>query len=423
MLRLLLVAVAATLALSASAAAQENRWLAERVMSFAHQGGEDELPSNTMYALRTSLKRGADWLEIDVNLTKDDQLVALHDTTLDRTTNGAGPVVERTLAEIQALDAAHWFVPGAGARRVADRRAGDRHPLRGVRTGARRPPRGFRARDFRVPRLQEVLSAFRGRVINIEIKGDTEALQMRTADALAAALRPYATRNIIVVSFNQNVVDHFHAIAPGVPLAPGVGGGARFLLEGQSPGEGVVAFQIPITFDFGGQPLTVATPENVRRAHEAGYAVHVWLSNDTEDVPTYRRLLAMCVDAIMAAKPSLLEGELRRLRGRDPCGTRVAAGRARAAAGRVALGLRRSGLSRERRSGRVRLHGIGRGGRAGAVLGSGSWSLAGDAGGTTTSVRLNALGRRAVAGPGRFVVRAVVTERGRRVSAREVSVG
>ncbi|MDQ3739471.1 MAG: hypothetical protein M3389_00880, partial [Actinomycetota bacterium] len=379
MLRTVLAALAACLALAAPSLAQgENPWLAERVINFAHQGGEDEYPSNTMYAFESALDVGADWLEIDVNVTKDDRLVVMHDTTLDRTTNGTGPVGDRTLAEIQQLDAAYWHVAGAGARRVADRRPGDAYPLRGVRTGAKRPPRGFRADDFRVPSLDEFLQRFRRIPTNIEIKGESEDVQMRTAELLAPIVTATGRDDIIVVSFNQDVVDRFHQLAPDVPLAPGVGGGARFLLQDESPGEGVVAFQIPITFDFGGQRLVVATPENVKRAHEAGYAVHVWLSNDTEDVATYRRLLTMCVDAVMAAKPSLFERELRRLKGQDPCGTRVANGRLTARGGRVEVPLRRKGLSKEERAGRLALHGIDRRGRTQVVLGRGTWTLGSD---------------------------------------------
>jgi glycerophosphoryl diester phosphodiesterase len=423
MLRTLLVAVTASLVLASPAAAQgENPWLAERVMNFAHQGGEDEYPSATMYAFESALDIGADWLEIDVNATRDGRLVVMHDTTLDRTTNGTGPVGDRTLEEVQQLDAAYWHVAGAGARRVADRRPTDTYSLRGIRTGAKPAPRGFRADDFRVPSLDEFLRRFRRITTNIEIKGETEEIQMRTAELLAPIVQATGRDDIIVVSFNQNVVDRFHQLAPGVPLAPGVGGGARFLLQNESPGEGVVAFQIPITFDLGGQRLVVATPENVKRAHEAGYAVHVWLSNDTEDVPTYRRLLNMCVDAVMAAKPGLFERELRRLKGQDPCGTRVAKRTATARRGRVRLPLQRKGLSKEERAGTVTLHGIDRRGRTQVVLGRATWTLDSDEDRTTANVRLNRLGRAAVAEKAPFVMRAIVSERRRSVSVREVGV-
>src|SRR4051812_20253104 len=85
-----------------------NPWLGQRFLNFAHQGGEDELPSNTMYAMRRSLAAGADALELDVGYTRDDQLVVLHDNTVDRTTSGTGSVNDLTLAQVQALDAAYW---------------------------------------------------------------------------------------------------------------------------------------------------------------------------------------------------------------------------------------------------------------------------------------------------------------------------
>ena len=105
-----------------------------------------------------------------------------------------------------------------------------------------------------------------------------------------------------MVSFNQAAVDRFHELVPEVPVAPGIDGIARFLLGGASPGPGVVALQIPITFETGGQTLEVTTPESVLSAHRAGYAVHVWLSNDEENRRVYDRLLDMCVDGIMAAR-------------------------------------------------------------------------------------------------------------------------
>src|SRR5215213_8986478 len=103
MSRILAFALLLILLAAVPASAQENPWLAERVMNFAHQGGEDEYPSNTTYAFESALDIGADWLEIDVNLTKDGRIVVMHDTTLDRTTNGTGAVIDRTLAEIQQL--------------------------------------------------------------------------------------------------------------------------------------------------------------------------------------------------------------------------------------------------------------------------------------------------------------------------------
>ncbi len=335
-------------------------------MNMAHQGGEDEFPSNTMFAFRKALALGADTLELDVSPTKDGQLVVMHDWQVDRTTNGTGYLTDLTLAQVRSLDAAYNFVPG---RNAVSGLPASKYPYRGIRTGDRKPPKGFTRNDFRVPTLAEVLKAFPHTPINIEIKGrdDDEAQFLHNADVLAALLKNTKRRDLIVVSFNQDAVDRFHAQVPQVDVAPGIDGIAAFLLAGQSPGAGTVALQIPITFESGGQTLTVTTPDTVLQTHEAGYAVHVWLSNDEENAKVYDRLLDMCVDGIMAAKPRLLE---KTLRARE----RRAAGRARnrsvLGAGEEgdaeeALGRRVSGAARRRAEG-VQGDGAGPGGRQAA---------------------------------------------------------
>lgn len=410
---LVLSAPAAASAQTPAAGPANNPWLAERVINFAHQGGEDELPSNTLYAYREALRSGAEMLEIDVGATRDGRLAVLHDNTVDRVTNGTGSITDMTLADIQKLDGAYWFVPGRGTRHDA---AASAYRFRGVRTGAKRPPRGYKPTDFRIPSLDEVLRAFPKVPMNIEIKGrdgDDDAVYRRTAELLAATLKRTGRRDIIVASFEQPAIDRFHELAPKVPVAPGIDGTADFLLSGKSPGPGVAAFQVPITFELGSQKLTITTPNFVKAAHEANYAVHVWLSNDREDDATYRRLLRMCVDGIMAAKPKRLERVLHALHGKDPCGTRVAASRAKLAAGRATVALQRQGQSLERRRGQVRLR-IG-----GRSLGSGPFTLDSDASKATARVRLNARGR---AARGKRV-RAEVVERGRVVSRSTVRLG
>src|SRR3954451_13631466 len=342
MSRRLLIPLALIAALLAATPAHaKNRWLGDGVMNMAHQGGEDELPSNTMFAFRRALALGADTLELDVSPTRDGRLVVMHDWQVDRTTNGTGYLTDLTLAQVRQLDAAYNFVPG---RNAVGGLPAKRYPFRGVRTGARKPPNGFTRNDFRVPTLAEVLRAFPHTPINIEIKGrdDAEAAFLHNADLLAAMLKSTKRRDLIVVSFNQDAVDRFHAQVPQVDVAPGAGGIAGFLLAGTSPGDGVVALQIPITYQFGAQSLTVTTPDSVLRSHRAGYAVHVWLSNDEENAHVYNRLLSMCVDGIMAAKPRLLERRLRARdvvrpggHGTDPCSVR---------AGRLA-GLKRRALA------------------------------------------------------------------------------
>ncbi|WP_225550149.1 glycerophosphodiester phosphodiesterase [Enterococcus sp. S22(2020)] len=77
----------------------------------AHRGSKGTNPENTLIAFKEAVRVGADGIELDVHLSKDKQLVVIHDETVDRTTNGSGFVADLTLAELKQLDAGLWFKP------------------------------------------------------------------------------------------------------------------------------------------------------------------------------------------------------------------------------------------------------------------------------------------------------------------------
>jgi glycerophosphoryl diester phosphodiesterase len=77
----------------------------------AHRGAMETYPENTLPAFRAAVKAGAQMIEFDVFLTKDNQIVVIHDSKVDRTTNGKGNVAELTLDEIKKLDAGSWKAP------------------------------------------------------------------------------------------------------------------------------------------------------------------------------------------------------------------------------------------------------------------------------------------------------------------------
>ena len=70
---------------------------------YAHRGASHYAPENTLPAFALAARQGADGIELDVHLTKDDQLVVIHDETVDRTTNGTGWVKDYTLQELKTL--------------------------------------------------------------------------------------------------------------------------------------------------------------------------------------------------------------------------------------------------------------------------------------------------------------------------------
>lgn len=87
-----------------------NYWTqsAENVYVAAHRGWSSQYPENTMPAFKAAVELGVDQIETDIRITKDGELVLIHDATVDRTTNGSGKVCDFTLAQLQALDAGSW---------------------------------------------------------------------------------------------------------------------------------------------------------------------------------------------------------------------------------------------------------------------------------------------------------------------------
>jgi glycerophosphoryl diester phosphodiesterase len=313
-MRRLALAVALLLCVAAPAGAA-NRWIQKRApLNIAHQGGEDEFPSNTLYAFRKAVRAGADMLELDIGVTKDGKVIVMHDTTVDGKTNGHGTVASHTLKQIKRLDAAYWFAPGKEDHYGHDH-AASAYRLRGIATGRRKAPKGFSAADFRVPTLAEVMRAFPHTPINVEIKGrtpDEETSEyVQNAGVLARLLRDTRRRDLIVVSFKQEAVDRFHKLLPRIGVAPGIAGFGAWLGM-SSPGPGVVAFQVPITFVFGGTELEITTAEAIARAHSEGYAWQNWFGNGDPDAPaTWRELIDMCVDGTMTSHPRAYEKVLR----------------------------------------------------------------------------------------------------------------
>src|SRR5438046_164244 len=84
----------------------------------AHRGASAQAPENTLAALDAAWRAGATLAEIDVQMTRDGQVVVMHDQAVNRTTTGRGYVKDLTLEELRALDAGGWFAPNFQGERV-----------------------------------------------------------------------------------------------------------------------------------------------------------------------------------------------------------------------------------------------------------------------------------------------------------------
>jgi len=275
-----------------------NPWLGHRVISYAHQGGAWEAPSSTLFAIGRALDLGATGIELDVHASADGHLVVCHDGTVDRTTNGQGPIHTLTLAEIRKLDNAYWFAPGAD---VSPGLEPDAYPYRG---------RAPEDRAFGIATLDEVLALLDDHprvALNLDIKATAPAVE-GYEERLASTLATYRYLDrVIVASFLDVASDAFARFAPDIATSAGtlaVAGFWRSLTQGGAlPEMRHVALQVPAV--YGDQVLV--DERFVEAAHGQGLAVHVWTINEEKEMA---RLLDLGVDGIISDVPTTLVGLL-----------------------------------------------------------------------------------------------------------------
>jgi glycerophosphoryl diester phosphodiesterase len=240
----------------------------------AHRGGRGLAPENTLYAFRKAAELGADVLEMDVRRTADGVLVVVHDETVDRTTDGSGPVAALTQAKLRALDAGYRWSPDGGRT----------HPHRG--------------QGLTVPTLKEVFEAFPQARMNLEIKARDAALSGPLCDLIRAHRMEH---RVAVASFGQEAMDAFRAACPGVATAATAAEARQlfrlamvFLEPLYEPRAEVL--QVPER--LGG--FDVLTPRFVSAARRLNLKIEVWTVSEAEDM---RRLIAIPVDGIMTDHP------------------------------------------------------------------------------------------------------------------------
>lgn len=247
----------------------------------AHQGGDGLRPGNTLAAFQNATDLGVDVLEMDIHSSRDGVLVIIHDATIDRTTNGSGPVLEFTFEELQAFDAGyHWPT---------------------LAEESEREDRPFRDQGITIPSLESVFQTFPDMPMVIEIKQKEPSITKPFCDLI---IRYDMNDQVLVASFHRETITEFREVCPGIATS-GVENEIRnfFVLNllflsdiYQSPTE---AFQVPEEFG----PLTVITPRFVRNAQHHNLDVHVWTINSEERM---RRMIDAGVDGIITDYPDLL---------------------------------------------------------------------------------------------------------------------
>ncbi len=217
----------------------------------AHQGQSGNWPENTLAAFRNAVDLGADWLEFDVQMSRDGQLVVIHDETVDRTTNGSGRVADLTLAELRALDA------GNGER---------------------------------IPTFTEVIELARAAGVPIMPEAKSPplypGLEARMVEAITAA---GYTDQTVIQSFYPAALARIRALNPAISICAlhGLGG---FRLGDPQPAEAAIVAPMA--------EMVILYPWMIKQAHRAGQQVYVWFGV-AEQPLVIRLLLALGVDGLM----------------------------------------------------------------------------------------------------------------------------
>jgi glycerophosphoryl diester phosphodiesterase len=237
---------------------------ADKVITVAHRGASGYAPENTMAAFEKAVEMNADYIELDVQLSKDGQLVVIHDTTVDRTTDGTGEVGNLTLEELRKLDAGSYFGPEFAGERI--------------------------------PTLEEVLDAYGSKTgILIEIKAPHlyPGIEQKVADALAERNMDEPTNGkIIVQSFDFNSLKKFHNILPDVPIGV-LTSGADHLTD-------PMLQEFKTYADYVNPNLAYVNRDLVNRIHALDMGIMAWTVRDQSQVAP---LLEAGVDGIITDYP------------------------------------------------------------------------------------------------------------------------
>lgn len=232
----------------------------------AHRGYRARYPENTISAFQAALDAGVPMIELDVTLSKDRKLMVIHDATLERTTNGQGPVSGSTLSQLKQLDAGSWFHPDFAGERI--------------------------------PELKEVLDLTDGKVfVNIEIKPHSheahhpkDAIEYQIIDTIRY-------RNIedfvLISSFDLNILQRLKDINHRCALG---------LISRQPADRNTVDACYRVKAVSWHPNHQILTLEQVEMMHSQGFRVFPYNADSGEEI---KRVIDMSVDGVITSDPLL----------------------------------------------------------------------------------------------------------------------
>jgi glycerophosphoryl diester phosphodiesterase len=228
----------------------------------AHRGASGHTPENTLASFERAVQLGASFIETDLHLTRDARFVAIHDATLERTSNGRGEVRDFTLAELRRLDVGMWY---------------DREHM-----------------GQRIPTLEEILEFARKHDVIFYLEVKYDASWGMHHSLIAALQKPEYAGRTIVISFDQATLAALRRVDATAMMG--------FLVDDAR------ADSVKEALELGARQLcpkaSMVTPELVQQAHGADLQVAAWTVDDPKEM---RRIIAAGVDGIMTNFPDRLQ--------------------------------------------------------------------------------------------------------------------
>jgi glycerophosphoryl diester phosphodiesterase len=251
-------------------------------MVIAHQGGDNLRPGDTLVAFQNAVDLGADVLEMDAHITKDDQIVLMHDERVDRTSDGTGLIEELNLDELKKLDAAYkWSQDG-----------GKTFPYRG--------------QGVTIPTLEELFQKFPQVRYVIEIKKTQNSIDK----PLCQLIREYNMQyKVLVASFHDDAMKNFRTTCPEVATSGSRNEVTPFVLLSKLHLTGFLlrslkfnSLQVPYeTSESYGIPIM--TKQFIELAHARNIKIEPWTIDDPQRMKEY---ISWGVDGIITDSPDVM---------------------------------------------------------------------------------------------------------------------
>jgi glycerophosphoryl diester phosphodiesterase len=231
----------------------------------AHRGASGHAPENTLAAFERAVALGAGFIETDLHLTRDARFVAIHDPTLERTTNGTGKVQDLTLAEIRKLDAGMWF---------------DREFM-----------------GQKVPTLEEIIefAAKHDVIFYLELK--YEAAWGMHHSLLGALQKSDGAARSIIISSNESTLAALRQVDPSAMMG--------LIFEETSQDYAKAGIELGVRQLC--PQYRLVTSEMVEQAHRLDLQVATWT---VDDAAVMRAMIAAKADGIMTNFPDRLQAIL-----------------------------------------------------------------------------------------------------------------